>query len=1121
MMVTFISQCEKNALKKTRRVLDAFANRIGDNTWQTVITDDGLKTVRKMLRQSASKNTAVSCHWLRSRSRSQLLWTVGNRAQFDAQGYVPVNRTRRNLLKSEWENDWHQLPLIQALSAVAALFHDWGKANQLFQNKLDPKIKTPHQADPLRHEWISCLLLISLIRYFQQQEKDWLEQLSQGKFPEEAVLIELASQTAYDISQKPLTQLPVSACYVLWLIVSHHRLPVPFQPDEFGHETVSTIDQLLALLNATWNGADARQPEWHQRVMACFQFSTKARLGQARLWRKSIKRWCAKLHVLEPQLENVQQERSDRQVLHHARLCLMLADHFYSSQPSDSQFISDVELYANTKIIQEQRRLDQHLDEHLCGVMRYALRIAHFLPSIESELPITDPIRALRKASPAPFDWQDKAAAMARESQQAARAEKQGYFLINMASTGCGKTRANAKIMRALSDDGQSLRFILALGLRTLTLQTGDEYRDKVGLNDEELAVLIGSKAVRELHEQAKADVADVQHDAQGSASAESLFDGEVDYDGLLPQDGFATVLTDKKSQQLLYAPVLVCTIDHVMGATETKRGGRYILPALRLMSSDLVIDEIDDFSGSDLIAIARLVHLAGMLGRKVMLSSATIPPALAEGFFYAYQQGWQCYVQTRNASDKICCLWIDEFKKPRHQIIRSASSPTDYRLYHDQFIDQRVENLSKTEIRRKAVIAPCPLSSSEYQAADLNRAEQYFGYVWRAIEQLHQHHHLIDSKTQIEVSFGVVRMANIKPCVALTQYLLEMSLPDETDIRVMAYHSHQVLLMRHTQEQHLDGLLKRKAESPDALAILQNKVVRRHLGQCRGRRLIFVLVATPVEEVGRDHDFDWAVIEPSSYRSIVQLAGRVRRHRPGAVSSPNLAILQYNFRAFIEGDKKGCHYFIRPGYERDFLNGARTLKDHDLQRFLDAPRLMQGVDASDRIKVIDKPRAKTNLLAFMEHTVLAEQLTNYHQTHPNRLQGYLSGYWYLSALPQRFQPFRKPQNSEQEHQLYLRFDDNKNTAYFCERDEQGDFTPSQEELLQIHPIELSDQALKRCWIPRDYRQALTGIAERTESTLERSSEKYGELRIQLNENDILNYHDQLGLFKPLRTDHA
>lgn len=30
MIVTFISQCEKKALARTRRVLDAFANRIGD-----------------------------------------------------------------------------------------------------------------------------------------------------------------------------------------------------------------------------------------------------------------------------------------------------------------------------------------------------------------------------------------------------------------------------------------------------------------------------------------------------------------------------------------------------------------------------------------------------------------------------------------------------------------------------------------------------------------------------------------------------------------------------------------------------------------------------------------------------------------------------------------------------------------------------------------------------------------------------------------------------------------------------------------------------------------------------------------------------------------------------------
>jgi len=76
MMVTFVSECEKKALPKTRRVLDAFANRIGSRTWQTVITQEGLDAVKKLLRKTASKNTAASCHWIRSRSRSELQWML-------------------------------------------------------------------------------------------------------------------------------------------------------------------------------------------------------------------------------------------------------------------------------------------------------------------------------------------------------------------------------------------------------------------------------------------------------------------------------------------------------------------------------------------------------------------------------------------------------------------------------------------------------------------------------------------------------------------------------------------------------------------------------------------------------------------------------------------------------------------------------------------------------------------------------------------------------------------------------------------------------------------------------------------------------------------------------------
>lgn len=46
MMVTFVSQCEKKALSRTRRVLDSFADRIGDNTWQMGSTQEDLPKSR-------------------------------------------------------------------------------------------------------------------------------------------------------------------------------------------------------------------------------------------------------------------------------------------------------------------------------------------------------------------------------------------------------------------------------------------------------------------------------------------------------------------------------------------------------------------------------------------------------------------------------------------------------------------------------------------------------------------------------------------------------------------------------------------------------------------------------------------------------------------------------------------------------------------------------------------------------------------------------------------------------------------------------------------------------------------------------------------------------------------
>ncbi|KNC32457.1 hypothetical protein FF38_07996 [Lucilia cuprina] len=234
--------------------------------------------------------------------------------------------------------------------------------------------------------------------------------------------------------------------------------------------------------------------------------------------------------------------------------------------------------------------------------------------------------------------------------------------------------------MQALSEDKHSMRFILALGLRTLTLQTGDEYRDRLGIKDDNLAVLIGSKAVLALHKEGLDKQSDIEKEQPltelGSESQESLFGEEelelnwsnASWQGSLPEDELSTVLTRPKDRALLYAPVLACTIDHIIGATETIRGGRYILPYLRLMSSDLVIDEIDDFVDKDSIAIGRrfveyrdrriqaymdyILVMMWEVRREFEKNEARLPTALLKE-----QQIWLFPNQAREDSD----VWLSE----------------------------------------------------------------------------------------------------------------------------------------------------------------------------------------------------------------------------------------------------------------------------------------------------------------------------------------------------------------------------------------------------------------------------------------------------------------------------
>lgn len=1119
MIVTFISQCEKKAIPRTRRVLDAFADRIGDNTWQTVITEDGLLAVKKLLRKTVTKNTAVSCHWIRGRRKSELLWIVGNRNKFNEQGIVPVNTTRKSLAQNKWENDWHYLPIIKALVAVSALLHDWGKATVLFQQKLLSK-NNQFKGDPLRHEWISCMLLNALVQSSGNTKSDeaWLSLLINQSWDED-----LLKQTILKNSDqsKVLDQLPPLAQLVAWLVVSHHRLP-NLKDDKllkaYATEPANHIAELFELIEADWGYQNKfEEKEYQQRLKLCFEFE-QGLLTHSVEWTKQIKKWSSRLLQESQVSEQIFIDGSWRVILHHARLCLMLGDHYYSSCQADKTWKTNLLLVANTDPLTKQAK--QYLDEHLVRVSDNAMRVAQSLSRLADDMESAYDIQKLKKKSPQGFEWQDQAVKGIQQFiQKNETARKQGWFIVNMASTGKGKTIANAKIMQALSKDGGSLRYILALGLRTLTLQTGDSYRHDIGLGNDELAVLIGSKAVQELHHKnTKNDQKDeINIEEIGSESLEELLENELDYDAM-PQADFMNALFPKHQEQrnkaFLYKPVLTCTIDHMMAATETKRGGKYILPSLRLSSSDLVIDEVDDFNGQDLIAIARLIHLAGMLGRKVMISSATIPPALAEGFFNAYQQGWLLYCAFKKLKNTdTVAMWVDEFKTKIQTIDSSQAmeATQQYKHLHHSFIELRADALNKQIVKHKAYIVDCAdlVAEKEVQRLDQSLQSQYFERIKQNVEQLHLDHHTIDSQTGKKVSFGVVRVANIPPCVALTQYLLNAEWSKSITPRVMAYHSRQVLLLRSEQERHLDQVLKRKEKREEQPAAFSNEVIRQHLDSTNDEHVIFILVATPVEEVGRDHDFDWAIVEPSSYRSIIQLAGRVLRHRKleHDIQKPNIALLQYNLR----GLRKAKVAFEKPGFEVN--NDKFKLQTKNLTELLEITASDFNINAIPRIKA-NQPLQAVKKLADLEHAVMVDALTSYNKFGAKPLNAWLTQKWFLTALPQRFTPFRQ---SSPNIQLFAVLKNQK--LEFSIKDDFGKYI-NRNGFYNIHHIQLNELEKKRLWLNRNYYDILCRLAldnsgenEDIEEKIESLSKRYGEIMLpEYDENKNLIYSEQFGL---------
>lgn len=777
------------------------------------------------------------------------------------------------------------------LAQAAGYLHDWGKSSQDFADKLQRSVQAlpaTQLVDPeaVRHEWLSyCLLKAARDGGF---ENAWIGASSEVRVK--------------DLESLKKGILDKNAA-LEFLIVSHHKLlGKTFQIGQIDMTITPEGHVKKAIpLGGVQCAVDAKGAL--QKIdQALYEDATRLianagdHMGQGYWFPVSIV----------------------------ARACMILADHQISSidyhevRPQPSTPV----LFANTKSIHEHsslRRYDQPLDWHLRKVGEKAGEIAQHLSRATFDGLSQVTIDSILERSRTPrFTWQDKAVDFLVD----AREMHTGPALVfSGAGTGAGKTRANAKIVCALSPRP---RFCVALNLRSLTLQTGDSLRNDLKIMPSEMAVVIGDRTVEKLHK-ASSD----------AFSITGVQDSDIEVVGPeypVPQWLKAYSKTSK-SNQLLMPPVLVSTIDFVINASEPGCQGHHALAMLRVMNSDLVLDELDSYDPTAMIAVLRLIQMSAMLGRNVVCSSATLSVPVATAVFQAFMSGAAMRKLADPTTGRPLVVLVDDLIDPERVAVPDSGAITpliigDFKSALSQRHGRLIAALAQKPVYRMPVIGGVGCKTDS----------DYFEAIKGHVDQMHAAHQWSIGLGR-ELSFGLIRVANIKTAIALARHLSKAFAG--TGAKICCYHSNELRIQRHLKEKRLDFLLSRKDGAFKHIAG-DKEINAAFTGAIRS--VPFIVIATPVEEVGRDHDFDWAIIEPSSAQSIVQTCGRVNRHRLVPITTPNVLLMDKNLLAIR---RPGQPCFIRPGLEG---NHPKFRYKSQCMSMLAGSRLPDRIDASFRL---------------------------------------------------------------------------------------------------------------------------------------------------------------------------
>lgn len=782
--------------------------------------------------------------------------------------------------------------LVRLVIRLAALLHDIGKANDEFQNMLRG---TAGPGQHLRHELVSYLMLRELANkpqgVLERLAEDAATMLAQLSSPLEvpgtalqpsAAAVDFAHSTAIEALQNIERGPDPLFGAVLYLVLTHHRQIGVDQgicgKNRPHHEWTPSLLRHL-------NSSIAASPSNLKVSSKTVPWSDPSWLLSVQQCAKSIQRCLADHPGL---LTRIQSSAGlwAKSIAVIARPTLIQADHLASASKTAHSAADAGTAFANTTLDGQSRSvLADTLSLHLLKTKRAVDPYFAGMEGIGARLPTwqppTDSIVNIRDLTPTRFAWQSEAAAAIDAVPNIAT---RPFFAMVISSTGAGKALGGPKVLAAAC--AGELRYTCALGLRSLTLQTGASYRTQLGTPPGKLLTVVGDALYAKLSG-VDADAATL-NETQGSESLD-LDDAFVFDADEVPEPGEqlcralnfspeqAAALAQGKAQLMTEVPVLVCTVDHIMGAAALD-GGSDTRMSLRLASADLILDEIDNYSLEDLQALGRLVHQAGCHGRRVVLMSATVSETVLKTLYKAWKNGLAVW-QFRTGGTQVPVLALVSNQTTSRVLEDSDESTTSAKL--SEFVEEICTTLTNSTPRTKAEWMPL--------AESLDAT--YTGMFEKAIS-LSRMHHTRDDASGKTVSIGFVRFNQVKHCRQFAKFAFdEATVPEGTALKVQCYHRRMPLMHLTFVESHLNRLLNRK----DSHAVFKDPLVTQFIAeQPVAQHYIILVSTTSIQETGRDHDYDFAITEPWSTRSLVQLAGRVLRHRHELRPvSANIAVLE------------------------------------------------------------------------------------------------------------------------------------------------------------------------------------------------------------------------------------